>query len=100
MIYSLTEKLNFEDNPVLEIKGKKIEVKADAETVLALMDAVQQKGEAQTATDALDLLFTEKDKKTIKNLKLSFKDYMKVINTAVSLALGEDPDEEKEQGEV
>ena len=97
MLYSLTDKLNFEDNPVMEIKGKKIEVKADAETVLALMDVVQQKGEAQTATDALDLLFTEKDKKTIKSLKLNFKDYMKVVNTAVSLALGDDPDKEDEE---
>lgn len=94
MIYSLTEKLKFDDNPVIKIRDKKIEVKADAETVLSLVDILQTKGETQAAIESADLLFSEKDKKTIKSLKLGFNDYMTLLSTAISLALGEDPDEE------
>ena len=94
MIYSLTEKLKFDDNPVIKIKDKKIEVKADAETVLSLVDILQTKGETQAAIESADLLFSDKDKKTIKSLKLGFNDYMTLLSTAISLALGEDPDEE------
>lgn len=99
MIYSLTEKLNFEDNPVIKIKDKKIEVKADAETVLSLLDVLQAEGEMQASIEAAKLLFSEKDQKTIKSLKLKFDDYLTLITTAISLALGEDPDEEDKQGE-
>ena len=97
MIYSLTDKLNFNDNPVIKIKDKKIEVQADAE----LVDALQEKGEMQATLEAANILFTEKDKKIIKSLKLGFQDYMTLISTAISLALGEDPDkEENTQGEA
>lgn len=101
MIYSLTDKLNFEDNPVIKIKDKKVVVQADAETVLSLVDALQEKGEMQATLEAANLLFTEKDKKIIKSLKLGFQDYMTLISTAISLALGEDPDKEENiQGEA
>lgn len=100
MIYSLTDKLNFEDNPVIEIKNKKIEVKADAETVLSLMDLLQNKGEIEAALEAANLLFSEKDLKTLKGLKLKFNDYITTISVAINLALGQDPDEEvNTQGE-
>lgn len=94
MKYSLTEKLNFNDSPIIEIKGKEITVQSDAETVLKLLDIIQTKGETQAAIEASKLLFVEKDQKTIKSLKLSFADYTTLIATAISLALGEDPDEE------
>ena len=100
MIYNLTDKLNFEDNPKIKIKDKTLEVKADAETVLSLVSLLQEKGETQATLEAANLLFTEKDKKIIKSLKLGFQDYMTLISTAISLALGEDPDEEvNTQGE-
>lgn len=99
MIYSLTDKLKFEDNPKIEIKGKEIEVKADAETVLSLMDLLRTKGEYAASQEAITLLFSEKDQKTIKGLKLSFANYTKLLETATSLALGEDPDDKDDSGE-
>ena len=100
MIYSLTEKLNFDENPKIKIKDKTLEVKADAETVLSLMDIVQNKDEMQATVEAANLLFSEKDVKTIKSLKLGFRDYMTLISTAINLAVGEDPDaEDNSQGE-
>ena len=95
MLYSLTDKLSFNDDPQVEIKGKIITVKSDAETVLKLLDIVQNGGEVQGAVSAVDLLLSEKDKKTLKGLNLKIADYMKFTETIVDLALGNDPDEDK-----
>lgn len=100
MIYTLTDKLNFDENPKIKIKDKTIEVKADAETVLSILDIIKSSDEIEAAIKSADLLFSDKDLKTIKSLKLGFKDYTTVLATAINLALGEDPDkEENELGE-
>ena len=97
MLYTLTDKLKFNENPQIEIKDKKITVKADAETVLKLLSLVAEKGEMQATLEVADLIFSPADKKTIKSLNLSFSDYVKLIEVATTLALGNDPEEE--QGE-
>jgi hypothetical protein len=95
MLYSLTDKLKFNDDPQIEIKDKVISVKSDAETVLALMDAIRTQGEIEGMATTFDILFSEKDKKTIKAMKLKTVDYMKLMEVAIDLALGNDPDEKK-----
>lgn len=94
MLYTLTDKLNFDENPQIEIKDKKITVKADAETVLKLLSLIEEKGETQATLQVVDLLFSPADRKTINSLKLGFSDYVKLIEVATSLALGNDPDKE------
>ena len=97
MIYSLTDKLKFDDNPQIEIKGTVLTVKSDAETVLKLMDVVNNKGEVEGAIEAVNLLFSAKDRKALEALKLSMGDFTTVIATAMSLAVGETPDETTEE---
>ena len=97
MVYSLTDKLTFEDNPQIEICGKTVTVNADATTVLKLMDIVNTKGEVDGALEAVNLLFSAKDRKDIEGLGLSMNNYITLVSTAIQLAVGEDPDEE--QGE-
>ena len=97
MLYSLTEKLNFNDKPQVEIKGKILTIDNSATTVLKLMDTVQNKGELAGAQAVLDLLFDAKDRKTIESLKLSINDFTKMCEICMDLALGNDPD--AEQGE-
>jgi hypothetical protein len=94
MLYSLTDKLNFEDNPQIEICGKLLTVKSDATTVLKLMDIVSNKGEVEGALEAVNLLFSAKDRKAIDELKLSMQNYVALVSTAIQLAVGEDPDAE------
>ena len=94
MIYTLTDKLAFADNPVIEIKDKKIAVKSDAVTVLKLMDFIQKNNTMEAALQAAEILFSEKDRKTLESLKLSFPDYVTVLTTAMTLATGGDPDDE------
>ena len=93
MIYSLTDKLKFDENPVIEVKGKKITVNSDAITVLKLLDLIQNKDPMESARVAGDILFSEKDKKTIESLHLKFEDYSVLLATAIQLAVGENPDE-------
>ena len=97
MLYSLTDKLKFEDNPQIEIKGTVLTIKNDAETVLKLMDVVNTKGEMEGAMEAVNLLFSAKDRKALEALKLSMGDYTTVIATAMSLAVGENPDDTSEE---
>ena len=93
MIYRLTDKLNFDENPQIEVKGEVLTVQSDAENVLKVMDAVNE-GNVAGIMEAASLLFSPADMKKIRKFKFQFADYAKLINVAVSLALGEDPDEE------
>lgn len=98
MLYSLTDKLNFDDKPQIEVSGKVLTIDNSAVTVLKLMDMVQNKGELEGAKSVLDLLFSEKDRKVIEKLNLSIGNYIKLCEVCMDLALGNDPDH-KEQGE-
>ena len=97
MLYSLTEKLSFDENPKIQIKDKVITVKAEAETALKLMDMLDKEGEVQTSLKAPEILFSEKDRKVISGLKLSMSDYTVLLTTAMSLCLGEVPDAKQEE---
>lgn len=92
MLYSLTDKLQFAENPQIQIKDTILTVKADARTVLKLMEIVTTKGENEAALEAASLLFAPKDKKALDALNLSMTDYTQVLATAMALAAGEDPD--------
>lgn len=94
MVYSLTEKLNFEKDPQIQIKDKTITVKSDAETALKLVDILDREGEMRASIKASELLFSAKDYKTITSLGLSMRDYSILLRTAIALCLGNDPDED------
>ncbi len=93
MKYNLTEKLNFDADPVMVIKDVEITIKSDAENVLKLMDIVQNKGEIEGALEAFQIMLSEEDMEKLKGLKLKMKDYILVLETAMDLAMGNDPDE-------
>jgi len=93
MLYSLTDKLKFNESPQIEIKGKVLTIDNSATTVLELMDIVQNKGDLEGAKATTRLLFNEKDQKTLEKLKLSIDDYITLATVAMDLALGNDPDE-------
>ena len=99
MLYDMTEKLKFDEDPILKVKDKELTVKSDAVTVLKLMDIIQKDGEVEGALKAVELVFSEKDRKKLDSLGLKMNDYIAVITTAFSLAVGEDPDEVDYQGE-
>lgn len=87
----ITEKLNFEESPVLVVKGEKIHVNDDAVTMLAVMQLMG--GDSPPVKDvmvAYEKLFSEKDRKVMESkLKLKFSALMTVIQEAVALISGD-----------
>ena len=89
-VVDITEKLTFDENPKLLIKGKELEVKADAPTVLkamSLMDSDSQN--VKEVIKAYELIFPEESRREIDNMKLSFRDLMVVIQEAIKLIIGD-----------
>lgn len=94
MRYDLTEKLKFNEDPVLIVRNTELTVHSDAESVLKLMDVLGSKGEVAGAVEAVELLFGGKDRKKLADMKLKMDDYLLVIKAAIQLAMGVDPEEE------
>ena len=95
-IVDITDKLSFDENPVIRIKGEELEILADAENMLKIMGMFDSgRTEIQAAMEATDLIFNERDKKKIKKLELQIKDYLKLIQIAIDTAM----DLEENQGE-
>jgi hypothetical protein len=85
----ITEKLSFEGNPALIIKGKALEVNADAPTMLKVMGLVSgDEPGAKEILEAYEMMFPEKSKKELEKLKLGFKDLIIVVQEAIQLISG------------
>lgn len=90
-VIDITEKLSFDENPVLKVADLEIEVRADAENMLKIMGLFSgEKGEIEAAVEAASLLFSKEDQKKINSKKLSMKDYMTLIQEAMNVAMGEE----------
>ncbi len=98
MRYNLTDKMNFNDDPEIEVNGKVFTVKSDAVTVLKVMTLAKEKGEVEALVESFALLFSEKDQKAIEKMNLKMDDYITLMQVALALATGEDPDEDIQQG--
>jgi hypothetical protein len=86
----ITDKLSFEGNPALIIKGKELEVNADAPTMLKIMSMVNNDiSETEQINGAYELIFSKKSRETIEKMKLSTADWVVVVQEAVSLVIGE-----------
>ena len=88
----ITEKLSFEENPILVIKGKELEVNTDAETVLKLMGTIGdiENTSQKEVLNMYELIFPESSRNVIRDLALSFNDLKLVIQEAMSLITEED----------
>lgn len=94
-VVDITEKLSFDENPIMQIGTLEVEVNADAETMLRLMGAFGNKGELQAVEEALNLIFKPEDVEKICNIKkgkkkLSAKSLMVIVEEAINLVMGED----------
>lgn len=98
MTYDITEKLNFDADPKLKINDVELTIKSDAENVLQILDILQNSGETEAAVKCMPILLEEEDQEKLRSLHLKMNDYIEVMEAAVSMALGEDPGEDK-QGE-
>lgn len=96
-VVDITDKLSFDENPALVIKGKKIEVNADAPTMLKIMNLMTAEGvEIEQIGEAYELVFPEKSRKEIDRLKLNVNDWTTVVMEAMNLIM-DDGDSRGEQ---
>lgn len=97
MVYDITSKLKFNEDPVLKINDIELTVRSDADVLLQIIDIMHTKGEMEGAKQCISLLFSEEDREKLSGLHLKMEDFMEVVKAAVSMALGEDPDGETEK---
>ena len=87
----ITDKLTFDGNPSLVIKDKKLEVNADAPTMLKVMGLMSGGDPGpKEIVDMYEMMFPEKSQKEIEKMKLGFADLITVVEAAVGLIIGED----------
>ena len=94
---NITDKLDFDGNPIIVIKDKEIEVDASAETVLKVMGKFSEGNTSspKAIVEMYELIFPEESREKIKELKLSFKDFSTVVEAGIDAIVGND----EEQGE-
>lgn len=86
----ISEKLTFDGNPRLVIRGNELEVNADAPTMLKVMNFIGGKGaEVKQINEAYQLMFPEKSRQAIEKMKLNVSDWIIVVQEAVSLVIGD-----------
>ena len=84
-VVDITDKLTFDGNPCLMVKGEKIEVNADAPTMMKVLNITKNGG----ASELYELVFPEKSRKLINSFKLLVPDWMTVIHEAMKLITGD-----------
>ena len=89
-VIDITDKLTFDGNPKLKIKGKELEVNADAPTMLKVMGLMGNDNPGiPEILDTYNLMFPEKSRQEIEKMKLNFQDLVVVIQEGVALISGE-----------
>lgn len=96
-IIDITEKLDFEEQPEIIIRGVHIKINNSAETMLKIMGNFNNYNETEAVINSVDLLFDKNEKKKLDKIKLSFKDFMKVVTEAMDIIRGDDGEETGEQ---
>lgn len=97
-VVDITDKLDFQGNPVMQIGDLEVEVNADAETVLRLIGVFSDKSELAAVGEAMNMIFREEDVKKICSMKkngkkLTGKSLVTIVEEAVGLVMGEDSGE-------
>lgn len=89
-VVDITDKLTFDGNPSLKIRGKTLEVNADAPTMLKVMGLMGNVDPGpKEIVEMYEMMFPEKSKKEIEKMKLNFEDLIIVVEAAVGLTVGE-----------
>ena len=86
-IVDITDQLDFEENPVLVIRGTELEVNTDAASVLEIIGAADALSTAAGAVKASNVLFGEDGMQKIQDMHLQFKDFLTVIKAAMDIAM-------------
>lgn len=95
-VIDITDKLDFDGNPKIRIKDTEIEVNSDAATMLKVMGVLGEKENPgpKEVIRMYELMFSEKERKKIDEMKLSFLGFQTIIFEAINLITGEEQGEQ------
>ena len=99
-IIDITDKLNFEEKPIIKVKDVEIKANNDAVTMLKVIALFDNDGEGMSVKNVLDiynLLFDEDNQQKIDSLKLSFEDFSTLVVNAAQAVIN---DNEETEGEM
>lgn len=99
-IIDITNKLNFEEKPIIKVKDVELEANHDAITILkvtAILDNEEKKMAISNILDIYNMLFDEDNQKKIEALKLSMDDFATLIVQSATLIIN---DGEEVEGET
>lgn len=85
----ITDKLNFEEKPILVIKGEEITVNNEATAILQSTQLMENYS-ANNVMKVYELMFDETEREKIHKMKLNFKDFSRLIIEAIILVSGDD----------
>lgn len=85
---NITDKLNFESNPIIVIGDLEVEVKSDAETVLRLMGVFAENSELQAVGEALELIFSPEDVEDLQDGERWKETFSKFFDDYYSVCYG------------
>ncbi|MGN1156457.1 MAG: hypothetical protein ACI4TK_09795 [Agathobacter sp.] len=97
-IIDITEKLSYDDIAILKIKETELEVKIDAKTVMLALNAADdvKLSDIDRLEKMKDILLTKKSAEALEEMRLTYKSYVKVLETAFTVAIGDDEEEQTE----
>ena len=99
-IIDITDKLNFEEKPIIKVKDVEIKANNDAVTMLKVIALFDNDGKGMSVKNVLDiynLLFDEENQQKIDSLKLSFEDFSTLVFNAAQAIIN---DNEEPEGEM
>ena len=99
-IIDITDKLNFEEKPIIKVKDVEIKANNDAVTILKVIALFDYDGKGMSVKNVLDiynLLFDEENQQKIDSLKLSFEDFSTLVVNAAQAVIN---DNEEPEGET
>ena len=91
-IIDITDKLNFEEKPIIKVKDVEIKANNDAVTMLKVIALFDNDGKGMSVKNVLDiynLLFDEENQQKIDSLKLSFEDFSTLVVNAAQAVIND-----------
>ena len=92
-IIDITNKLNFEDKPIIKVKDIEIEANNDAVTMLKVVAIFDGEDKSIKVSDILtiyNLIFDKKNQKKIESLNLTMSDFTTLIVESAQTLINSD----------
>ena len=89
-IIDITDKLNFEEKPIIKVKDVEIKANNDAVTMLKVIALFDNDGKGMSVKNVLNiynLLFDEENQQKIESLKLNFEDFSTLVVNAAQAVI-------------